>query len=164
MQLAPMVYQRRASGEIAGVESAYRIDDSGAIRLKLGGYNPDDQLLIDPVIAYNTYLAGSATDAAREIGHDSHGFIYLAGYTDSTDFVQAGDSYNISNSGNRDIWVMKLNLSSPPDQVVVCSTYLGGAADEMASPRTRIAALIARISSGREATAASTTRNNTGRT
>jgi hypothetical protein len=130
VQLAPMVYQRRASGEIAGVESAYRIDDSGAIRLKLGGYNLDDQLVIDPVIAYNTYLAGSATDAARAIGHDSHGFIYLAGYTDSTDFVQAGDSYNISNSGNRDIWVMKLNLSAPPDQVVVYSTYLGGAADD----------------------------------
>jgi hypothetical protein len=130
-QRKPAVYQRRASGEVVSVEGRYRIAGDGSIRLVLGGYDPAARLVIDPVIVYTAYLAGSGADTCVAIAHDSQGFIYLAGNTYSTDFPLAGDVYQIFNHGNQDAWFMKLNpFASSSDPVIVYATYVGGAAAE----------------------------------
>jgi hypothetical protein len=131
VQRPPVAYQRRPSGEVVSVEARYRIGDDGAIRLVLGNYDPAVRLVIDPVIVFTAYLAGSGADTCVAIGHDSHGFIYLAGNTYSTDFPLVGDVYQIFDHGNQDAWFMKLSpLASGGDPVVVYATYFGGAAAE----------------------------------
>src|SRR5262249_26649957 len=69
VQKAPLVYQRRSSGEIVSIPSAYRIDRRGDIRVELGDYDRKAQLVVDPTITYSGYFEGSSTDTAVAIGH-----------------------------------------------------------------------------------------------
>lgn len=85
-QRAPVVYQRRASGEIVGVDAKYKLDDDGLVRLDLGKYNAQTALVVDPVLAYSAFLTGSGIDTALAVGHDAQGFVYLAGNTFSGRF------------------------------------------------------------------------------
>jgi len=129
VQRTPVVYQRRPSGEIVAVKSAYRIDQRGDVRVDLGEYNPADRLVVDPAITYSAYLQGSSPDIAIAIAHDANGNIYLAGNTWSTDFPVTPDAEQLTYGGNSDVWVMKLNPSLGSSAIVYC-TYLGGAAIE----------------------------------
>jgi beta-propeller repeat-containing protein len=133
-QQVPVVYQRRSSGEVVSVEARYRTDDAGLVRLVLGGYDPAVRLVVDPSIGF-AYLAGSGADTCVSIGHDSHGFIYLAGNTYSLDFQIAGDFFQPFSHGAQDAWFMKVNpAATSGDQVIVYSTYFGGsAADNLAA-------------------------------
>ena len=128
VQRPPVVYQRRASGEIVNVAAAYRVARDGTVRLALAGYNPAEPLIVDPSIVYSLYLSGSIADFGLAIAHDSQGILYLAGNTYSTDFPSTGNPYQVTNAGNLDIWLMKLD---PIAGVVIYSSYLGGPANDM---------------------------------
>jgi len=84
------VYQRRGAHELVAIESRYSLDGDGAVRLKLGDYDRSEKLIVDPVIAYTAYLAGSASDIATACVVDSKGFVYIGGTTNSTDLDWAG--------------------------------------------------------------------------
>lgn len=131
-QRAPVVYQRRASGETVSVEAKYRIDPNGLIRLDLGQYNRDAALVVDPVLAYTAYLSGTGSDYVVSVGHDNQGFVYLAGNTYSLDFPATTDGYSTVNSGTGDVWVMQLNPAQPSNPIVYCS-YLGGVSTQTAT-------------------------------
>jgi Beta-propeller repeat len=45
--------------------------------------------VIDPVLAYSTYLGGSFDEAGYGIAVDNAGGAYLTGFTDSTDFPRS---------------------------------------------------------------------------
>ncbi|HLH39485.1 MAG TPA: SBBP repeat-containing protein [Bryobacteraceae bacterium] len=126
VQLAPVVYQRRKSGEIVKIDARYRLASDGTLRVDLGNYDRAAKLVIDPVITYDNYLTGSSTDWVVSVAYDPQGTIDLAGNTWSTDFPTTSDAFQGSNSGNQDIWVMKL---SPQGGIVYC-TYLGGAVND----------------------------------
>jgi Beta-propeller repeat len=128
VQQPPVVYQRRPSGEVVKVKAAYRLAADGSIGVTLGAYNRAQALVIDPAIVYTAYLAGSGADAATAIARDSHGLVYLAGYTYSTDFPLVGDSYNIFNNYLvREVWLMQLDpLASNGNDVIKYVTFFGG--------------------------------------
>ncbi len=134
-QRAPVVYQRRASGELVNVEAKYRIVRDGLVRLDLGKYDSSANLVVDPVLAYSAFLTGTSTDTAVAVGHDSKGFVYLAGNTYSTDFPSTPDAYQAANAGESEIWVMKLDPTQPANPIVYCS-YLGGASLDMVTAMT----------------------------
>ncbi len=129
VQRTPVVYQRRASGEIVSIPSTYRIDRRGDVRVELGSYDRAAALIVDPEITYTAYLHGSETDVAIAIGHDPNGNIILAGNTYSEDFPTTADAYQATNGTNQDVWVMKLNPNGGDNQIVY-STYLGGSATD----------------------------------
>lgn len=129
-QRAPVVYQRRASGELVNVEAKYRIVRDSLVRLDLGSYDRAARLVVDPVLAYSAFLTGTSTDTAVSVGHDAKGFVYLAGNTYSTDFPSTPDAYQATNTGESAIWVMKLDPTQPANPIVYCS-YLGGASLDM---------------------------------
>ena len=133
VQRPPVVYQRRASGEIVNVAAAYRVARDGTVRLALAGYNPAEPLIVDPSIVYSLYLSGSIADFGLAIAHDSQGILYLAGNTYSTDFPSTGNPYQVTNAGNLDIWLMKLD---PIAGAVIYSSYLGGPANDMMEAMT----------------------------
>jgi hypothetical protein len=104
------------------------LDDDGTVRVRLGKYNPANRLVVDPSILYAGYFSGSTgPDACVAITHDTQGNAYLAGYAYSTDFPLLGNSEQNTEAGDRDAWVMIINL---PTQTITYSTYLGGSGED----------------------------------
>lgn len=79
--------------------------------------------MIDPTLAYSTYLGGSSGDTASGVAVDSSGNAYIGGSTTSTDFPTQDASQSGYGGGVADAFVAKLNSSGT---ALVYSTYLGG--------------------------------------
>jgi hypothetical protein len=77
--------------------------------------------VIDPVLAYSTYLGGSSDDAGVGIAVDAAGSAYVTGDTLSADFPTTPGAFDTS--GIFDAFVTKL---APDGSSLVYSTYLGG--------------------------------------
>jgi len=127
VQRTPVVYQRRASGEIVSVPSRYRMDRRGDVHVVLSEYHRSEALIVDPALTYSAYLEGSSTDVAIAVAHDSKGNIYLAGNTMSSDFqaITSDTAYQATYGSLGDAWVMQVN---PGSNTITYCTYLGGGA------------------------------------
>ena len=85
--------------------------------------------MIDPVLAYTSYLGGSGNDSGTGIALDSPGNAYVTGHTDSTDFptVKPFQSTNPLGSspgiGDGCVFVSKVSADG---SALLYSTYLGG--------------------------------------
>lgn len=73
-------------------------------------------------LVYSTFLGGSADEYPECLAIDSDGNVYVAGYTNSSNFPVAG-AYQPGNAGGTDAFVTKLNASGSS---LAFSTYLGG--------------------------------------
>ena len=82
------------------------------------------------MLTLSTYLAGSGTDIAYAIGHDAHGFEYIAGTTSSADFPVTGNASQLSLAGSTDIFLAQIDPSAPFYAQVLYVTYLGGSLAE----------------------------------
>jgi len=103
---------------------AYRVLGDDTYGFAVGAYNTDRSLLIDPSLAYSSYLGGSGEDNGWSIAMDGIGNIYLAGYTKSADFpVTEGAFQTAHGGGSYDIVVAKVNADGSG---LVYATYLGG--------------------------------------
>ena len=83
-ELPPVAWQIR-NGRKASVEARFAIDSQGVAGFTVGDYDPSLPLIIDPVLAYSTFLGGSGADAANAVAIDSTGAAYVAGFTESYD-------------------------------------------------------------------------------
>lgn len=131
-QHAPIAYQTDQHGTRVTVRSGYRILDDGAVAVSLGNYDRSRPLVIDPVIKYARYLAGTKTDVASAVTHDVNGFVYVTGYTFSSDFYIQGDYYSIGNNGAQAAWMQKINPNAQDGNFVPFTTYYGGTAADVA--------------------------------
>lgn len=131
VQQLPVVYQKRASGEIVAVNASYRLNADGSVGVVLSHYDRTQALVIDPSILYDFWFTGSNAQVAISMGHDAHGFEYLAGYTFSPDFTAGGNGYDPNYSSDEDCWLVKINpFATTGQSVVVYSTYFGGQFDD----------------------------------
>jgi len=119
------VYQDDGNGK-REVAARYLVSGDGEVGFELGSYDASRMLVIDPVLAYSTYLGGSDSDEASGIAVDGTGAVYVAGDTYSTNFPTA-TPIQATNAGLSDVFVTKLN---PEGTAVVYSTYLGGSSDD----------------------------------
>src|SRR5207244_9269351 len=85
--------------------------------------------VIDPGIAYSTYVGGTDLDIPTYSAVDRFGSFYVVGWTLSTDFPTTPGAYQPSARGNVDAFVTKL---SPDGTTLIYSTYLGGGGDDFA--------------------------------
>jgi hypothetical protein len=88
-----------------------------------------------PLIIYSSYLGGAKTDDARSITIDSTGKVALAGYTLSPTFpVTQNAEQPLMGAGISPInaFLTVLDLTQPPAQALVYSTYFGGGVAEVA--------------------------------
>ena len=132
IERAPTVYQRRKSGEIASVEGSYRLASDGVVRFQLGNYDHASPLVIDPSIVYVAFIGGTGGDVGVSVGHDAQGFMYIGGYTFSTDFPVGGQAFDSTATGEQDCFLIKINPNaSDPTQIIVYSTYYGGTSNDI---------------------------------
>jgi hypothetical protein len=85
----------------------------------VASYDKTKDLVIDPLLA-STYLGGSSSDYGCSLALDTSGNVYVAGYTDSTNFPTTNDAYDILFNGSSDVFISKLdsNLSASPPTVL----------------------------------------------
>jgi len=119
--LKPVAWQE-ADGERREIACRFEITGSREAGFRLGDYDRSRTLVIDPVLAYSTYIGGAGVDQAFDIAVDSDGFAYITGQTDSTDFP--GPSPVQSAKGAQtDVFVLKINQAG---SAVVYGAWLGG--------------------------------------
>jgi hypothetical protein len=124
---APEVYQV-LQGERVLVPCKYDLGKDGTVGFSLGSYDTTQELVIDPVLSYSSYLGGSGFDAITGIVADSSGNTYVTGYTDSVDFPIAG-AVQGGTGGGVDAFIAKLN---PAGNALIYATYIGGSGDDRA--------------------------------
>lgn len=116
----PSVYQE-LNGNRVPLSGAYVMSDTTHVRFRVASYDQSKPLVIDPVLVYSTYLGGSGDDEPSGIAVDNAGNVYVAGYTDSTDFPSA-DLGSLP-SGDTHVFIAKLDAAGSN---LVYADYLGG--------------------------------------
>jgi hypothetical protein len=95
---------------------------------KLGAYDPRYHVVVDPGLAYSTFLGGTGTDLALGIAVDRRGSAYVTGSTGSADFPTTAGAFDTShNGGGDDAFVTKLDAAG---RALVYSTFLGGTSSD----------------------------------
>jgi beta-propeller repeat-containing protein len=120
-QRKPASYQE-VDGSRREISSRYALKGKQEVGLELGEYDRSRPLVIDPVMAYSTYLGGSFEEFTGSIAVDAAGNAYVTGATFSLDFPTS-NPLQPNLGGTDDIFVAKLN---PEGSALVYSTYLGG--------------------------------------
>ena len=125
----PRIYQ--GADTITG---AFRVRGS-EIGFEVAAYDHARELVIDPVLAFSTYLGGSNNEAARGVAVDAAGNVYVAGYTTTSNLpvsrtaAQSAYGGQTMNLMTGDAFVAKYSAAG----ALVYLTYLGGSADDVAS-------------------------------
>jgi uncharacterized protein (TIGR03437 family) len=121
----PVAWQE-VDGRRRAVPISYSLDRT-RLTLRAGAYDRTRPLVVDPVLDFVYVLGGNADDRGFAVGVDGAGFVYIAGFTQSTDFqttpgAPVPSPTPNSGSGNPQVYVRKL---SPDGSKLLYSTYLG---------------------------------------
>ncbi|MBN1273564.1 MAG: SBBP repeat-containing protein [Candidatus Aminicenantes bacterium] len=110
-------------GKKRTVSASYSLNKDNRISFRMGKYDKEKTLFIDPGLEYSTYLGGSQWDRAYSVTVDSAGYAYLVGYTQSSKFPATSGAYDTTLSGSQDLFVAKFD---PTGSSLIFCTYLGG--------------------------------------
>ena len=93
------------------IESRYVLEEgAGSYGFEVGaGYDPALPLVIDPGLAYSTFLGGTKFDEGVGIAVDEFGNAYVTGDTPSDDYPTTPGAFETTyNGGSGDTFVTKL--------------------------------------------------------
>ena len=130
----PIVYQPAIDDGALGKGTARRarhlVDgryflNGDCVTFEVAGYDRTRPLVIDPTLAYSTFLGGSRPDFGAGITVNAAGNAYVTGSTFSVDFPTTAGAFQTNMKGDVDAFVSKLNAAG---SALVYSTYLGGPA------------------------------------
>jgi hypothetical protein len=123
-QSKPIVYQQ-TNGARRMIPASYLVKDKQQVAFQIADYDRSQPLVIDPTLAFSTFIGGNGSDRASGIAVDSAGNVYITGDTISTNFpVTPGAFQSAKAPFNFDAFVAKLN---PAGTALIYSTYFGGA-------------------------------------
>ncbi|AXC13645.1 Cell surface protein [Acidisarcina polymorpha] len=127
----PVVYQKK-DGQRQPVEGKFALLAGNTVGFELGSYDHSRELVIDPVLAYSTYIGGSeayGTDgyAISKVAVDAAGNAYFSGETDTADFPVTSRALKANNL-HYSAFVSKLNASG---SALMYSTYVSGNAPNL---------------------------------
>jgi hypothetical protein len=122
-QPAPVVYQD-IRGVRKSVPGRFVIKDQETRRVafEVGRYDTTRPLVIDPTIAYSTYLGGTSWDMAVGVAVDAAGNAYVTGFTTSGDFPTTTGPCDQSSELTYCTFVTKISAAG----TLVYSTVLAG--------------------------------------
>ena len=81
-------------------------------------------------VLFSSFLSGSARDVAKAVALDSHGNLYITGFTLSSDFPTTSGALRGRPAGQEDAFIAKLGGT---DGTLQYSSYLGGAGTDIAT-------------------------------
>ena len=117
------------SHDITITPNAYQLTSAGGGEIFLMKLD-----LAAPIILYSTYLGGSGIDDARKVIVDPAGRVALAGYTSSANFPVTQNAFQplLGGPNATNVFLAILDLTVPPPQALIYSTYFGGNIAEVA--------------------------------
>ncbi len=118
----PVIYQE-ISGIRKSISGGYMLNAAREVGFDVGAYDHSHPLVIDPVLAYATYLGGNNDDRCAGIAVDGNGNAYVTGVTYSANFPITSGAFQPAFGGVFDAFVAKLN---PTGTALVYATYIGG--------------------------------------
>ncbi len=125
----PRIYQRGENGRKRLIDGGFVQIGKDRAGFEMAAYDKGRALVIDPTIAFSTFLGGGSADQAQGIAVDSSGGIYVTGFTLSPDFPVKNQARAFSGGAAfGDAFVTKLTLSPTPQ--IVYSTFIGGRSDD----------------------------------
>ena len=122
----PYAYQMKGN-EKEPVAARFHLGDRKyRVYFAIDNYDATRPLVIDPILAYSTYLGGSDIDVAHAIAVAPDNTAFIAGATDSLDFptahpLQPNDGGSLDFP--KDAFVTKISADG---STLLYSTYLGG--------------------------------------
>ncbi len=135
----PVVYQtaqltdaHQIGGNPADVTAENSIDgrwvlkSNNQVGFEIASYDASRPLVIDPALAYSTYVGGTGTDGAFGVAIDQFGSAYVTGFTSSSNFPTK-NPFQKTLAGGVDTFVLKLNRTGT---ALAYSTYIGGSSTE----------------------------------
>lgn len=117
----PLIYQE-GGGKRRIIPGGFVLKGDNRVAFKVGPYNKSKPLVIDPELAFSSYLGGSGDDVASGVAVDPSGNVYVVGWTNFPSFLENWPSP--PSSGNSDVFVAKLSANRYSLDYL---TYLGGA-------------------------------------
>ena len=123
-QSRPVVYQHINNAK-RFIPASYVIKDKKQIAFQIANYDRSKPLVIDPTLAFSTYLGGSDQDGGNGIAVDAAGNAYITGFTLSTNFPVTPGAFKTVKAGiaETDAYVTKMNATGT---ALIYSTYFGG--------------------------------------
>ncbi len=101
----------------------YQTAKSGGYDVFVSKFNSDFSALFA-----STFIGGSSTDRAYALALDSSGNVYIAGFTNSTNYPTI-NAYQVANNGNYDAFISKLSNDL---STLLSSTYIGSSSYDYA--------------------------------
>ena len=137
-QHRPVAYQRAGGGRTR-VPARFVLLGDRRVGFALGRHDPRRTLVVDPILAFSSYLGGTGDDHGEDVTADAAGNVFVAGRTTSPDLPAAGgfdpgcgtdaeascnpyDDEPLPVQRMLDAFVAKL----APDGRLLWLTYLGG--------------------------------------
>ncbi len=117
----PSIYQLEHGRKLV-VQGGFVLLADHRVGVRVGPYDKSKPLIVDPVLAYSTYLSGSAGADVDGIAVDASGNAYVVGATPSTDFPVV-NGYQSTGNANYVAFISKFD---PTGATLLYSTYLGG--------------------------------------
>jgi len=121
----PVAYQQIGS-EKQLVAANYVLNGKDGVAFAIGNYDRSRTLIVDPILAYSTYLGGSGIDGANAIAIAPDNTAFVAGSTFSSDFPTIHALQDNRGGGPdfpQDAFVSKISADG---STLLYSTYLGG--------------------------------------
>ena len=112
------------------VDGRYVAGGNNSVAFRVSSYDPAKPLVIDPVLAYSTYLGGSGGDYGSAIAVDASGNAYVVGQSTSNNLPTTPDAFQTKHGGLDDVFLTKLNAVG---SALLYSTYLGGSGEDFGS-------------------------------
>lgn len=125
----PVIYQESlkstagAKKNRTNIEGEYFLASNNEVAFRIGPYNKNLPLVIDPALVYSTFLGGTVSDQVNAVAVDSQGEAFVTGKTTSPDFPTTSGIVQSGLRGPANAFVTKLNAAGSQ---LVYSTYLGG--------------------------------------
>lgn len=120
-------YQMHGSVRSA-VDCDFELRDDGSVGFRLGEYDRERPLVIDPIV-WSRYLGHSGESSAATLAADSAGNVFITGTVFSAGYPVSVDAYDKVWANGSDVVVTRLNVGG---SVLSYSTYIGGDGNEWA--------------------------------
>ena len=122
-QSRPVVYQEINNTKRI-IPAGYLIKGKNQVTFQIANHDRSKPLVIDPTLAFSTYLGGSSNDRGNSIAVDATGDAYITGNAASADFpITPGAFQTEKASLDFDVFVTKMNSTGT---ALIYSTYFGG--------------------------------------
>ncbi|WP_167856387.1 DUF7948 domain-containing protein [Hymenobacter metallicola] len=124
-ELAPQAWQTTANGQRVAVACAYVLEGS-TVRFRLGKYNAELPLTIDPTVIFSSYTGSTANNWGFTATYDQQGNMYSGGIVFGAGYPTTTGAYRTTFAGLIDIGIIKYNTATTGPASRVWATYIGG--------------------------------------